>query len=278
MEERNSKKPLIITLAVLAGIIIATVAVTLIMRGRGGARFTGGDVPYPYSWTEKDNGTIALSMETGGAANGAWSVGSTEGTAVEIEVGRTKGGKTTATLAPAEKGRETMTFSLMSDEERLAELSLTVTVEETEGKLKATVIAHRERAFQGVVRGGEETGHPFTVRGGNDGLTIFVEESEGYTDDGTAWGSESTNTMAAYVSDIDVSDEGVTIRLETRSAGTAEVTVYNVREGFAFVFDVEVSGGEMMLVDSRTEPYTTEEDAEEDEETQETLAESEAQP
>ena len=274
MEERNSKKPLLITLAVLAGIIIATVAVTLIMRGRGGARFTGGDVPYPYTWTEKDNGTIALTMETGGAASGAWSGGSTEGAAVEIEVGKTRGGKTAATLTPAEQGRELVTFSLMSDEGRLAELSVTVTVAEEEGKLKATVTSHRERAFQGVVRGGEETGHPFTVRGGDDGLTIFVEESEGYTDDGTAWGSESTNTMAAYVSEINVSDEGVTIHLGTRAAGSAEVRVYNVRENIAFGFGVEVSGGEMLLVDSRTEPYTTEEGAEE--ETGET--ESEAQP
>ena len=274
MEERNSKKPLLITLAVLAGIIVATVAVTLIMRGRGGARFTGGDVPYPYSWTEKDNGTIALTVETGGAANGEWSVGSTEGAAVEIDVGKTKGGKTAATLSPAEQGREMVTFSLMSDEERLAELSFTVTVAGEDGKLKATVTAHRERAFQGVVHGGEETGHPFTVRGGDDGLTIFVEESEGYTDSGTAWESESTDTMAAYVSEINVSDEGVMIHLGPRAAGSAEVRVYNVTENLSFVFDVEVSGGEMLLVDSRTEPYTTEEDVEE--ETGET--ESEAQP
>ena len=114
------------------------------------------------------------------------------------------------------------------------------------------------------MRGGEETGHPFTVRGGDDGLTIFVEESEGYTDDGTAWESESTDTMAAFVSEINVSDEGVTIHLETRAAGSAEVRVYNVTENLAFVFNVEVSGGEMLLVDSRTEPYTTEEDAEEE--------------
>ena len=47
MEALKNRKPLIITLAALVGIIIATVAVTLILRGRGGTRFTGNaDAPY----------------------------------------------------------------------------------------------------------------------------------------------------------------------------------------------------------------------------------------
>ena len=239
MERQASKKPLLITLGVLVGIIVITVAVTLIMRGRGGARFDGGDVPYPYSWTEKKDGTIALTMETGDVADGAWSVGSTQGDAVEINVGATKGGKTEATLSPVEHGHTTITFSLMSGEERYAELSITVDVGSADGKLAATVSAHRERALQGVVRGGEETGHPFTVRGGDNGLTIFVEDSEGYTDDSAAWESISTDSMVAFVSGIDVSDDGVTVHLETRANGTAEVTVYSVRDNISFVFATE---------------------------------------
>ena len=255
MEENGSKKALIVTLVVLAGIIIATVAVTLIMRGRGGARFSVGDAPYPYSWVEKNDGTIALSVETGNEAGSAWSVESAGSGTVDVRVGETKGGKTSVVITPETGGREIMVLSLAGEEERLAELSLTVMVEGKEGALAATVTDHRERAFQGVVRGGEDTGHPFTVRGGSGGLTIFVEDSEGYTDDGTAWESESTNTMTAYVSNIDVSDDGVTIRLETRANGSAEVRVFSARDNISFVFAVEVTGGEMLLLDSRTEPY-----------------------
>ena len=59
MEWVENKKPLLITLAVLTLIIAATVAVTLLTRGRGGTRYSGaGNAPYPYSWVEKDNGTI----------------------------------------------------------------------------------------------------------------------------------------------------------------------------------------------------------------------------
>ena len=154
-----------------------------------------------------------------------------------------------------------MAFSLTSGEDRLAELDLTVMAGIADGgenQLTATVTEHRERVFQGSVRGGEETGHPFTVRGVDGGLTIFVEESEAYADDSTAWESESSNSMAAFVSDIDISDEGITFRLETRSDGSAEVRVFNAREKIAFVFDVEVSGGDMLLTDSRTEPYENE--------------------
>ena len=106
MEAQKSKKPLFITLAALAGIIIATVAVTLILRGRGGTRFTGNaDAPYPYSWTERDNGTIALTLGTGGASDSAWSLESAEGSAAAVRVGKTQGGKTDVTVKPAAGGR-----------------------------------------------------------------------------------------------------------------------------------------------------------------------------
>ena len=265
MEAQKSKKPLFITLAALAGILIAAVAVALIARGRGGARYTGAtDAPYPYSWTEQSNGAITMTLETGGAANSAWSLESADGSAAAVRVGSTQSGKTNVTVKPDAGGRMFLLFSLTSDGDRLAELSLTVMVESGENnKLAATVTDHRERVFQSVVRGGEETGHPFAVRGDGSGLTIFVEEPEGYTDDGMAWESESTNSMAASVSDIDVSGEGVTFRLEAGTSGNAEVRVYSARENISYVFDVAVAGGEMLLTGSRWEPYEEDEAVEE---------------
>lgn len=258
----KQRKPLMIALAALLAIIAVTAAVTLLMRDRGGKRFNVDDVPYPYSWAEQANGSVTLTLETGDAANGVWSLGSTDGGTLDIRVGKTQGGKTSVTLKPETEGREMMVFSLASGEERLAELSLTVMVGRESGEdsgLSAAITAHRERAFQGTVHGGEDTGHPFTVRGSDDGLTIFVEEPEGYTDDSTAWVSESTNSMAAYVSSVDVSSEGITFQLETRSSGSAEVTVYSIRENISFVFAVEVKDGNLMLTDSRVEIDTTDE-------------------
>lgn len=273
MEALKNKKPLLLTLAGLAGIIAATAAVALILRGRGGTRFSGSEnAPYPYSWVERNNGAIALTVETGGVKNGAWTLADAVGGTAEINVGKTSGGKTSVTMTPKAGGRELVTLALTNGEDRLAELSLTVLTEresEESDRLAATITEHSERVFQGAVRGGEDTGHPFTVRGGDGGLTIFVEESEAYTDDGTAWESESTNTMAAFVSTVDVADGGVTFRLESRSDGSAEVRVFSAREQIAFVFDVEVTGGDMLLIDSRTEPY----EAYEPEEAEDTEAE-----
>lgn len=261
----KNKKPLLITLGVLAGIILITVAVTLLLRGRGGAQFSGPeDAPYPYSWTEKNNGTIDLTLETGKASNGVWSVDSTEGSVVEITGGKGGRGKTEFTLKPVEEGRENITFTLVSEEERLAELSVAVMVNNINNKYAATVTAHRERALQGTVRGGEETGHPFTVRSGDRGLTIFVEETEGYSDDGTAWLSESTDTTVAYVSDVNVTEEGVTVQLERRANGSAQVAVYSPAADISYVFDVEVTGGEMMLKDFQIGSYGNDEEPEEE--------------
>lgn len=275
MEVFEKKKALIITGAMLVGIIAIAAAVALIMRDRGGERLGRSDVPYPYFWEEK-NGTIMLTMETGDTANGAWRVGSTEGEAVRIAVGKTRDGKTEMKLTPAEVGSEAITFTLVSAEDRLAELNFTVAVSSVEDTLSATVVSHRERAFQGTVRGGEETGHPFTVRGSDEGLTIFVEESEGYTDSGASWWSESTDTLVAFVSGVDVSGEGITVRLETRANGTAEVRVCNASETISFVFDVQVTGGEMLLIDSRIEPYETVEESGEAEADEAESAESDA--
>lgn len=255
-----NKKPLLITLAALALILAVTAAVTLLTLGRGGTRFDGrADAKYPYSWVEKDNGTVVLTMSAGDAADGAWSLARTEGEVLEIGV-KGKRDQTEAVLTPIEAGREAIVFSLMSGEERLAELSFTVEVgRDQKEKLAATIARHSERALQGVVRGGEETGHPFIVRGVSDGMTIFVEEKEGYTDDGVAWKSESSDPMVAFVSSVDVSDEGISFQVETRANGSAELTAYNEREQIAFVFSVEVKDGEMALNDSRTERYETEE-------------------
>ena len=281
MEWVENKKPLLITLAVLTLIIAATVAVTLLTRGRGGTRYSGsGNAPYPYSWVEKDNGTIALSLETGDAPDAVWSIAGTEGDAVDCEVGTAKGGTTPVTLTPEEAGLEMLRFSLVRGEEEIAELRVSVEVEargEGNPRLVATVTDHAERALQGAVRGGEETGHAFTVRSDSEGLTIFVEETEGYTDDGTAWTSESTDTMTAYVSEIDVSDEGVTVRLKARANGTARVSVANAAEELAFVFDVEVKGGTMLLTGSAVEPYAAEEPEDEAEESAPEAEESAAE-
>lgn len=268
MEESKKKKALIMTLGVLAGIIAITVAVTFLLgRGRGGAQFSGPeDVPYPYSWTEKDNGTIVLSLSVGGEANAAWNVMGEDGSQVKTSVEGTKGGNTSVTLTPVAEGRETVTLSLLNGGERLAEAVFAVeSVQTAEGKLVATIASHRERAFQSVVRGGEETGHPFTVSGGDEGLTIYVEDTEGYTDSGTAWNSQSLDAMVASVSTIDVGDEGVTIQLETRANGSAEVTVYNETRDISYVFSIEVSKGEMILRDFQVGTYLTEQEPEPEE-------------
>lgn len=255
----ENKKALLIALAAAFGIILVAVAVTLIIRGRSASRFSVDDVPYPYSWVEKKDGSITMTLETGKAQNSAWSLESTDGAAAEIDVGKAGGGKTSVKIIPVEEGRNLATFVLTSGEERLAELSVTVSVENVDELLITHIVSNRERALQGEVHGGEETGHPFTVRADDEGLTIFVEESEVSTEDGAAWASDSTDTMTAYVSTIGVSEGGLTVHLQARSNGVAEVRVYSVRDNISFVFDVEVADGQMLLTDSRVEAYETEE-------------------
>ena len=263
----KNKKPLLIAVGALVGVVILAVVIFLLVnRGAGGTRFQGpADAPYPYAWTERKDGSITMDLELGDAKGGAWTVGTLEGDVVEITEGRTGGGRTTMTLKPVRAGFANIVFALVSGEDRLAELNVMIQVSRPENVYIATVSSHRERAIQATVRGGEETDHPFTVRPSDDGLTIFVEETEGLTEDGSAWQSTTNDPMVAYVSDIQVSQEGVTIRVSMRANGTTQVTAYSSREDLSYVFNVEVRGGEMTLQDFWIEAYQTEEGPEESE-------------
>lgn len=267
-ENITGNKPLLVVLGALALIIILTVAVTLTLRGLGGTGYSVDDEKYPYTWAEKNDGTVAITLKTGDAAKGVWSLGSTQGDVLTVNVGNTSGGKTGVTLIPNSIGREIMTFDLMSGEEHLAEVTFTVDVAGESDALAATVTSQSERAFQNTLRGGEETGFPFTVRATENGLSIFVEDPGLYSDEGTEWLSDSSDSMVASVYGVDASEEGVNVLLQTRSNGTSEVRVYNVEKNLSFVFDVQVTKGEMLIAGSRSEPYQTAQEPEDTEEAQ----------
>ena len=275
-ENITGNKPLLVVLGALALIIILTVAVTLTLRGLGGTGYSVDDEKYPYTWAEKNDGTVAITLKTGDAAKGVWSLGSTQGDVLTVNVGNTSGGKTGVTLIPNSIGREIMTFDLMSGEEHLAEVTFTVDVAGESDALAATVTSQSERAFQNTLRGGEETGFPFTVRATENGLSIFVEDPGLYSDEGTEWLSDSSDSMVASVYGVDASEEGVNVLLQTRSNGTSEVRVYNVEKNLSFVFDVQVSKGEMLIAGSRSEPYQTAQEPEDTEQAQARLQPSAA--
>ena len=264
-------QPLLLALAALAGVMLLVLAVMLLLRGRGDAGFNSEKgAPYPYAWTENDDGTIALTLDGSAVEGGAWAVGSADGSMVTAALGETKRGKTAATLTPVSEGRETVTFSLLRGEDRLAEASFTVDVERTESSgYAATVLSHGERVFQETVRGGDEA-YPFTVRADDEGgLTVSIADTEEY--EGTGWTAVSSDSLVAAADIATLREEekngGVQVTLEPRANGSAEVTVSNETADLAYVFAVEVSGGEMRLTGSHTERGT-----------EPTLLESEAEP
>ena len=255
-------QPLLLAIAALAGVMLLALAVMFLIRARGGAESgSGKDAPYPYAWTENSDGTIALTLDGSAVEDGAWAVGTADGNMVTAALGETKRGKTAATLTPVSEGRETVTFSLLRGEDRLAEASFTVDTEPAEdGGYAATILSHGERVFQETVRGGDEA-YPFTVRADDEGgLTVSIADTEEY--EGTGWTAVSSDTLVAAADVATLWEEekngGVQVTLEPRANGSAEVTVSNETADLAYVFAVEVSGGEMRLTGSRTETHEEE--------------------
>ena len=178
----NNRKPLWITLGALLGVLALSLAVALILRGRGETATvhrSAPDAPYPYSWTEKD-GTIALELQSKG---GTWVPG--DSALVEAALGQVQGESTPVTLTPVAEGREDFSLLLREGEDTLAEVRLTV---EVEGEpLSATITGHREVTYQGTLTGGEGTDYPYTLtsQGGvlllritDPGLSALLTDSE----------------------------------------------------------------------------------------------------
>lgn len=179
MRGLQEKRPLLVTLAVLACIVLLTVAVGVVLTAIRGRRFSSdSSAMYPYAWTEKPNGTITLDLDGSKIPDGVWETDSSD-SFLAVELGETVKGKVRAALSPVGEGRSMLTFTLTDGENRLAEASFLVDVEEENGKFTATIADHRETAWQARVSGGTETEYPFTVEVSPlGGVVIHITDAE----------------------------------------------------------------------------------------------------
>ena len=173
----KGKKPILITLAVFASILLLVVATALIMHGRGAATFQNEDAPYPYRWTEKKNGTVLLVLDNAETEN--WTAESTGDDVVTVSPAGNSGRGTAFLISPTGEGRTELIFTLCRGEDLLAKTVLEAETLEKNGKRGVTVTHHSERTLQSVMNGGEETEHPFTVSSdGYGGVVIHITDSE----------------------------------------------------------------------------------------------------
>lgn len=80
----EKKRLLFIALGVIAAVVAITAAAALLWNGGANKHKSGNEVPYPYTWTEKSDGSVELTLMHGAVKNGAWQTEDDGGGVVSI--------------------------------------------------------------------------------------------------------------------------------------------------------------------------------------------------
>ena len=258
----NNKRAGLITAAAFLSILLLIAAAVLLLHGRGGRSVRNDAVPYPYQWTEKRNGSVALTLDGGAVKEGLWATDVPGGDVVSVTLSETRHGRATAMLTPASEGRAELSFTLTNGDRRLAELRLAVETSEKEGRRAVTVIDHSERAGQETVSGGKEE-HPYTAYTDGDGcLVLHIADSAVTSGDESAllerWAAESSDELVAAVIEIREAEDGVEARVSTHVNGGAEVTVSGEEANVTYRFSIVSENGALRLRDCVWSDYVPE--------------------
>lgn len=191
-ERRAKKKRRLIPLLVLAGILIAVVAIALIIRSRKEPVHTSGeDTPYPYTWQVQSDGSLLVEISHADAPDYRWTLADGDElrvTDAEREK-KDKNNKTRFVLTPKEAGRDMVELKLLREtasvpaatepaseedarkgsyetpapEDVIYKLTLLVEFTEEEDKLTGAVLSSSGVRCQGVETGGADSANPYQI-------------------------------------------------------------------------------------------------------------------
>ena len=187
---RDRKKRWLIPLLVLAGILLAVVVVSLLLRSSKKPVNKGGeDTLYPFTWQVQADGSVLLELPHADARDHCWV--QTDGEAYPAVRTETRGennGSSSFLLTPAQAGRALLEFTLRKDAEAGAQdpktddvyrLSLLVEVAEEGGKRGVSVLNASGVQLQGEIAGGQDSENAYRVFLDEHGyLVIAVKVAE----------------------------------------------------------------------------------------------------
>ena len=238
----NSRKPLLITLIVLFGLVLIAAVISLI-RGAapGGEQFSGGeDSPYPYRWIEDENGSIVLTLKNGKTGY-HWELSNLADELLEVST-TVRGGRTEAILTPINEGITSVSFDLVGEKDRLAAVTYQVDILEEEQILRIHFVDNAITLRQGNQTLVRDPDHPITVGTNEEGyLTIRVggvsPEDMAFVDvdeDAPAeeiklhrWEADSQDEMVATPQGSDFDEEGMVFYFGTQTAGETDILLTN---------------------------------------------------
>lgn len=163
-------------------VIVLLLAILALLLLPGGARkdqsFRGGeDTPYPYEWTEKQDGSIRLSLSRQVPEGFAWRFAQEEAGAVQVSREEQAEGSVFR-VQPLRAGDALLRFVLADQrfpEDCCCELLLTAELRAEDDTLIASVSGNRSVLTEAALRGGEDFNCPYRLRTDAEGrLSVFL--------------------------------------------------------------------------------------------------------
>ncbi len=175
IEKKRKILRILVPACIIAGILLLTVVIALIVNANRKRKFTGGeDTPYPYRWTENKDGSILLEIKRPTRSDYRWKSNSTSEDILKITSAKASGDRVGFLLTPGNTGRVYAEFYLQKDAEnaagRVYEIVYTAEVTENNGALKTTFLDDTGRELPKTAAGGETEGFPYEI--------YFVQQSE----------------------------------------------------------------------------------------------------
>ena len=255
---RDRKKRWLLPLIVLAGILLAVVIVSLLLRsGKKPVNKGGGDTRYPFTWQVQADGSVLLEIPHADAPDHSWV--QTDGEAypaVRTEARGEKNGGSGFLLTPEQAGRALLEFTLRKDAEAGAEdprtddvyrLSLLVEVVERGGKRGVSVLNASGVQLQGEIAGGQDSENAYRVFLDEHGyLVIAVRVAEAEMD----WEYEIVSGQAS-VTDLGMLYEADEVQLYLKAGevpGEGEVVLRSEQAAAELRFRCAVQDDGSLLV------------------------------
>lgn len=225
----------------LAAVVLLAVAAGFLLRAVNGGRFRGGeDTDYPFTWTERRDGSVRLALPR--AAGRVWTADEADAALLTV----TGQGEGQFLVVPAAEGAQVLSFTLRGEadgRDKAFRWSLRVACESDGGALRAHVSSYEGTPLQGLLTGAaDEAGRAaYTIDPFAGGLTIDAADAsdEPYWTGGSS--DESVLRFAEAVYDTGL-QEATGVFFAGGAAGTCEIFFHSGRAGTEIAATVENDG------------------------------------
>ncbi len=226
--------------------MVLTVLVLSLLLAACGSKTGGEDSSHPYSWKEKSDGSVYLTIKNAPEEGYSWLLDGAESGLVVVErIDDGTGQKAVFSMKGQDDGDEIVRFSCRRDTAPFDvsfQIEMTLNASE-KGKLEVVSTEYTQFPITGSV--GEDGKASCMWYMGDDGFLKVYLNSEGESYDWCAMGLDST---LISLGGVDYDENGCTYRLTGLAAGETSLLLYDLKQDYGFQLTLSVDENNIVTV------------------------------